>query len=166
MHARVPVQIEQAAKVDELAAPHQANIHYLGRKPYAELPAYLARFGTPKHPDDLLQHQLIGFRDASPKELKGQDGSGGQFDPRKAGTVQRVVCGDSNTFSRSQPGIMREAVREPHTWVISFLYIGTFGSFLGFSLTFPTLMKAMHPDVPKIMMRQHQLNEKYRRIWA
>jgi hypothetical protein len=24
----------------------------------------------------------------------------------------------------------------------------------------------MHPDVPKIMMRQHQLNEKYRRIWA
>jgi NNP family nitrate/nitrite transporter-like MFS transporter len=40
------------------------------------------------------------------------------------------------------------AVRNHHTWVISFLYIGTFGSFLGFSLTFPTLMKAMHPDVP------------------
>lgn len=40
------------------------------------------------------------------------------------------------------------AVRNPHTWIISFLYIGTFGSFLGFSLTFPTLMKAMHPDVP------------------
>ncbi|GAA3531328.1 MFS transporter [Aeromicrobium flavum] len=40
------------------------------------------------------------------------------------------------------------AVHNHHTWVISFLYIGTFGSFLGFSLTFPTLMKAMHPDVP------------------
>jgi hypothetical protein len=24
----------------------------------------------------------------------------------------------------------------------------------------------MHPDVPKIMLRQQQLNEKYRRIWA
>ncbi|MFS0886308.1 MFS transporter [Aeromicrobium sp. 179-A 4D2 NHS] len=40
------------------------------------------------------------------------------------------------------------AVRNPHTWIISFLYIGTFGSFLGFSLTFPTLMKSLHPDVP------------------
>ncbi len=40
------------------------------------------------------------------------------------------------------------AVRNPHTWVISFLYIGTFGSFLGFSLTFPTLMKSLHPEVP------------------
>ena len=24
----------------------------------------------------------------------------------------------------------------------------------------------MHPDVPKIMMRQHQLAEKHRNIWA
>lgn len=24
----------------------------------------------------------------------------------------------------------------------------------------------MHPDVPRIMLRQHELNEKYRRIWA
>ena len=24
----------------------------------------------------------------------------------------------------------------------------------------------MHPDVPKIMLRQQQLDEKYRRIWA
>ncbi len=40
------------------------------------------------------------------------------------------------------------AVRNRHTWILSFLYIGTFGSFLGFSLTFPTLMKSMHPDVP------------------
>ncbi len=40
------------------------------------------------------------------------------------------------------------AVRNPHTWIISFLYIGTFGSFLGFSLTFPTLMKGLHPEIP------------------
>ena len=24
----------------------------------------------------------------------------------------------------------------------------------------------MHPDVPKIMVRQHQLAEKYRRVWG
>ena len=24
----------------------------------------------------------------------------------------------------------------------------------------------MHPDVPRIMLRQQQLNEKYRQIWA
>lgn len=24
----------------------------------------------------------------------------------------------------------------------------------------------MHPDVPKIMLRQHQLREKHRQIWA
>lgn len=24
----------------------------------------------------------------------------------------------------------------------------------------------MHPDVPRIMLRQQELNEKYRRIWA
>ena len=24
----------------------------------------------------------------------------------------------------------------------------------------------LHPDVPRIMLRQQQLNEKYRRIWA
>lgn len=24
----------------------------------------------------------------------------------------------------------------------------------------------MHPDVPKIMLRQHQLAEKYRRVWG
>lgn len=40
------------------------------------------------------------------------------------------------------------AVRNRHTWLISLLYIGTFGSFLGFSLTFPTLMKQFHPSVP------------------
>ena len=29
-----------------------------------------------------------------------------------------------------------------------------------------TEISPMHPDVPKIMLRQQQLAEKYRRIWA
>jgi NNP family nitrate/nitrite transporter-like MFS transporter len=39
------------------------------------------------------------------------------------------------------------AAKRPHTWVISFLYIGTFGSFIGFSAAFPLLIKTTFPDI-------------------
>ncbi|MGZ0148393.1 MFS transporter [Kribbella sp. WER1] len=39
------------------------------------------------------------------------------------------------------------AAKRPHTWVISFLYIGTFGSFIGFGAAFPLLIKTTFPDV-------------------
>ncbi|MGL4173137.1 MAG: MFS transporter [Actinomycetota bacterium] len=39
------------------------------------------------------------------------------------------------------------ATREPHTWLLSFLYIGTFGSFIGYSVAFPTLLKTQFPEV-------------------
>lgn len=38
------------------------------------------------------------------------------------------------------------ALREPHLWVMSFLYIGTFGSFIGFAGVFPKLIKDVFPD--------------------
>ena len=34
-------------------------------------------------------------------------------------------------------------VKRKQTWVMSFLYIGTFGSFIGYSAAFPTLLKAV-----------------------
>lgn len=34
-----------------------------------------------------------------------------------------------------------------HTWIMSWLYIGTFGSFIGYSAGFPLLMKSQFPDV-------------------
>ncbi len=34
-----------------------------------------------------------------------------------------------------------------HTWIMAWLYIGTFGSFVGFSAAFPLLMKTQFPDV-------------------
>lgn len=37
--------------------------------------------------------------------------------------------------------------REKHTWIMSFLYIGTFGSFVGYSAVFPLLLKIQFPDV-------------------
>ena len=35
-----------------------------------------------------------------------------------------------------------------HTWVMSLLYIGTFGSFIGYSSAMPLLVKMQFPDVP------------------
>lgn len=38
------------------------------------------------------------------------------------------------------------AIREPHFWIMSVLYIGTFGSFIGFSGVFPKLIADTFPD--------------------
>jgi NNP family nitrate/nitrite transporter-like MFS transporter len=38
------------------------------------------------------------------------------------------------------------ATREPHAWVMSFLYIGTFGSFLGLSAAFPAVLTFVFPQ--------------------
>ncbi|MFL5303711.1 MAG: MFS transporter [Polyangia bacterium] len=37
--------------------------------------------------------------------------------------------------------------RSKHTWVMSWLYIGTFGSFIGYSAAFPLLLKTQFPQV-------------------
>jgi NNP family nitrate/nitrite transporter-like MFS transporter len=39
-------------------------------------------------------------------------------------------------------------VKRAHTWVMSFLYIGTFGSFLGYSAAFPLVLKLQFPKAP------------------
>lgn len=38
------------------------------------------------------------------------------------------------------------ALKEKHLWIISFLYVGAFGSFMGFGSVFPTLINAQFPD--------------------
>jgi MFS transporter, NNP family, nitrate/nitrite transporter len=38
-------------------------------------------------------------------------------------------------------------VGRKHTWIMSFLYIGTFGSFIGYSAAFPLLIKTQFPAV-------------------
>jgi NNP family nitrate/nitrite transporter-like MFS transporter len=38
-------------------------------------------------------------------------------------------------------------VRRGHTWLLSILYIGTFGSFVGFSAALPLLLKTQFPEV-------------------
>ncbi|GAA1746576.1 MFS transporter [Luedemannella helvata] len=41
------------------------------------------------------------------------------------------------------------AAKRPHAWVMSFLYIGTFGSFLGLAASFPATLKFVFPDDQK-----------------
>ncbi|WP_040781675.1 MFS transporter [Nocardia pneumoniae] len=57
---------------------------------------------------------------------------------------------DSISTAKSDGKSYRLALTSRHTWVMSFLYIGTFGSFIGFSFAFPTLIKANFPDLAKI----------------
>jgi MFS transporter, NNP family, nitrate/nitrite transporter len=38
-------------------------------------------------------------------------------------------------------------VKNMHTWIMSYIYIGTFGSFIGYSAAFPLLIKTQFPTV-------------------
>ena len=49
---------------------------------------------------------------------------------------------DNLTTARSTPREQRRrSLKYKHTWVMSFLYIGTFGSFIGYSAAMPLLIK-------------------------
>ncbi|MFD2092459.1 MFS transporter [Blastococcus deserti] len=55
--------------------------------------------------------------------------------------VGAALLMDNLTTARNQPRAMREATRDPHTWIMSFLYIGTFGSFIGFGFAFGQVLQ-------------------------
>ncbi|MEM5584691.1 LysR family transcriptional regulator [Roseibium sp. AS2] len=48
-------------------------------------PAYIEKSGQPDHPEDLVDHQLVAFRNQTARPLSGPDGRTGIFDPRAAG---------------------------------------------------------------------------------
>lgn len=54
---------------------------------------------------------------------------------------------DNLTEAKADPRSFGVAVKNKHTWIISFIYIGTFGSFIGYAGAFPTLLKGQFPDV-------------------
>ncbi|MEM7598285.1 MAG: LysR family transcriptional regulator [Pseudomonadota bacterium] len=55
-------------------------------------PKYLASRTAPNHPDDLEHHELIAFKDLSPRALVAEDGEVASFDPRKA--KSRLIVDD------------------------------------------------------------------------
>ena len=55
---------------------------------------------------------------------------------------------DNLSEARNDRGAMREVSRHRHTWIISFLYIGTFGSFIGFGFAFGQVLAAAGAERP------------------
>ncbi|WP_030168572.1 nitrate/nitrite transporter [Spirillospora albida] len=53
---------------------------------------------------------------------------------------------DNLTQARNDGGAMREVCRDPHTWIMSFLYIGTFGSFIGFGFAFGQVLQVQFAE--------------------
>ena len=54
-----------------------------------------------------------------------------------------------NNLSSARANLRDQLVvaRCRHTWIMAWLYIGTFGSFIGFSAAFPLLLKTQFPEV-------------------
>ncbi|MGW3570951.1 nitrate/nitrite transporter [Streptomyces sp. NPDC000941] len=49
---------------------------------------------------------------------------------------------------RNDTGAVKEAARDAHTWIMSVLYIGTFGSFIGYSFAFGLVLQNQFDRTP------------------
>ena len=50
---------------------------------------------------------------------------------------------DNLREAKADPGPTARSLTHAHTWIMAFLYIGTFGSFIGYSAAFPSLLKVV-----------------------
>ncbi|MFI6181241.1 MFS transporter [Nonomuraea sp. NPDC051191] len=55
---------------------------------------------------------------------------------------------DNLAGARAEPREQLAVAGRAQTWIMSFLYVGTFGSFIGYSTAFPLLSKSLFPDAP------------------
>ncbi|HWR47865.1 MAG TPA: nitrate/nitrite transporter [Pseudonocardiaceae bacterium] len=66
--------------------------------------------------------------------------------------VIAAVCAarymDNISSVSNDTGALREAVREAHTWVVAFLYTGSFGSFIGYSFAFGLVLQTQFGRTP------------------
>jgi NNP family nitrate/nitrite transporter-like MFS transporter len=66
--------------------------------------------------------------------------------------VVAAVCAvffmDNIRSMNNDTGALREAVKDAQTWVMSFLYIGTFGSFIGYSFAFGLVLQNQFGRTP------------------
>ncbi|AEV83466.1 major facilitator transporter [Actinoplanes sp. SE50] len=56
-------------------------------------------------------------------------------------TLGSALWMDNLSQARNDKRGMRDAIRDGHTWVMSLLYIGTFGSFIGFGFAFGQVLQ-------------------------
>jgi NNP family nitrate/nitrite transporter-like MFS transporter len=55
---------------------------------------------------------------------------------------------DSIASVKNDTGAAKDAARDAHTWIMSFLYIGTFGSFIGYSFAFGLVLQTQFGRTP------------------
>ncbi|MFD3731567.1 nitrate/nitrite transporter [Streptomyces sp. NPDC058632] len=55
---------------------------------------------------------------------------------------------DNLASVRNDTGAAKDAARDAHTWIMSFLYIGTFGSFIGYSFAFGQVLQNQFDRTP------------------
>lgn len=63
-------------------------------------------------------------------------------------TVCAALYMDNLRPVKNDTGAALEAVRDPHTWIMSVLYIGTFGSFIGYSFAFGLVLQTQFGRTP------------------
>jgi len=63
-----------------------------------------------------------------------------------AGAIAAWLYMDSLTQVKADKSSYVNALRSGQTWIMSFLYIGTFGSFIGFSFALPLVIKNTFPE--------------------
>jgi NNP family nitrate/nitrite transporter-like MFS transporter len=55
-------------------------------------------------------------------------------------------CMDSISAAKADPGAYTKSLKHGQTWVMSLLYIGTFGSFIGYAFALPLVIKNTFPE--------------------
>ncbi|MBP2703645.1 MFS transporter [Microbispora sp. RL4-1S] len=63
-----------------------------------------------------------------------------------AAAIGAFLCMDNLTSAKAEPKEMARAAGRAQTWIMSVLYIGTFGSFIGYSTAFPLLIKSQFAE--------------------
>ncbi|MEM8793771.1 MAG: LysR substrate-binding domain-containing protein [Pseudomonadota bacterium] len=69
------------------------------RRVLCAAPSYLERMGTPKHPLDLSDHNLVAFRDQTARPISGPEGPAGHLDPRQSPC--RLIVDDGMTLKQA-----------------------------------------------------------------
>ncbi|MEV0175387.1 nitrate/nitrite transporter [Streptomyces sp. NPDC050803] len=62
--------------------------------------------------------------------------------------VLAAIYMDNISSVKNDTGAAWDAVKEGHTWIMSFLYIGTFGSFIGYSFAFGLVLQTQFGRTP------------------
>ncbi|MGW7101113.1 MFS transporter [Streptomyces sp. NPDC054838] len=65
-----------------------------------------------------------------------------------AAAALALVRMDNLAPVRSDTGAVRDAARDAHTWIMAFLYVGTFGSFIGYSFAFGLVLQTEFGRTP------------------